>query len=308
MKSSVPSIAVIGSLNIDWTACVRRLPAAGQTVPASAMARTFGGKGANQAIAAARQGARVSMIGCLGDDEAGASYRARLEAEGIDHSGILTIPRTLTGTALIAVDDAAENTIIVAEGANGRLKPAHLRACRDRLVRADAILLQWETPRPCVLEALKLAASAGIPAVMNPSPLQDGFPWGKHPIHTLIVNETEAAGLFGKRVAASPEKLRGCLVTHGLSTLVVTRGASPTWGITRDGIIDQATLAVKPVDTVGAGDSFAGAYTAALARGLGLRDCLRHANIAGALATTKSGAQSSIPGHAAVRKALGALP
>lgn len=307
MNESNPVIIVVGSLNIDWTARVHRLPATGQTVAASEMARTFGGKGANQAIAAARQGARVAMIGSIGDDEAGLSYRERLRLEKIDDTAVITLPRQLTGTALITVDATADNTIVVSEGANGHLKPAHIRAHRLALQQADALLLQWETPQACVLETLKLAAASKVPVVMNPSPIHPDFPWNKHPVHTLIVNETEATALFGKGAAKSAEKLRPLLSKHGITRLVVTRGSQPTWGITADDIITQSTLPVKPVDTVGAGDSFAGAYTAALARGLTFADCLRHANIAGALATTKNGAQASIPTLAAVRKSLSNL-
>jgi ribokinase len=308
MKKASPKIVVVGSLNIDWTARVRHLPAVGQTVPASVISQSFGGKGANQAIAAARQGATVFMIGAIGGDEAGSAYFERLRKEGIDTTGISSVSKAVTGTALIGVDDDGENTIIVGAGANGLLKPSHVRQHADQIKAADVILLQWECPPACVLETLKIAARNRIPVVMNPSPLIDGFPWGRYPVHTLIINETEAITLFGKRVAGNPRNLRTALQSHGIRQLVITRGSEPTFGITADAVVQQSTLSVKPVDTVGAGDSFAGSFAAALGSGLSLQECLRHANIAGALATTKNGAQSSIPTLPAVKKRLKTLP
>jgi ribokinase len=304
MRKGKPSVVVVGSLNIDWTARVCQLPTAGQTVAAASMMRFFGGKGANQAIAASRQGADVTMIGCVGDDDAGSAYREHLRSEKINESSIATQRRMLTGMAMIAVDAAAENTIIVNKGANDYLSIPHIRRHRQLLATADALLIQWEIPMTCVLEVLRLAEISGTPVVMNPSPYDDSFPWGKHPIHTLIVNEDEAASYFGGAYDATAENLRPALTKYHLERLIVTRGSKPTWGVTQSSVLEEPTFPVVPVDTVGAGDTFAGAYTAALARGHSFSECLRYANIAGALATTKQGAQDSIPTLGVVKTRL----
>ena len=197
-------VIVVGSLNIDYIATVKRLPAAGETVAATGLVQRFGGKGANQAVAAARQGAQVSMIGCVGADDAGRAYCERLRADRIETAGISATHKALTGTALIAVDQAAENLIIVAAGANGELKPAALRAQRKRITSADILLLQFEVPMATVIEAVRLANRANVPVVLNPSPLREGFPWGKCELDTLLVNAGEAEAIFGLRVDNLP--------------------------------------------------------------------------------------------------------
>jgi ribokinase len=291
-------VVVVGSLNIDYVAAVEHLPAAGETVAATGLVRWFGGKGANQAVAAARQGARVAMIGCVGADDAGRAYCRRLRAEGIDVTGITATKRALTGTALIAVDKAAENSIIVAAGANGQLKPAAVRAQRQRLGAAAILLLQLEVPMPTVIETVRLANRARVPVVLNPSPLRDGFPWGKCDLDTLIVNAGEAQAIFGLRLAnltAGLAQWQRAIARRRIERLIVTRGARPTVCISAEGHLQVPTLAVKAVDTVGAGDAFAGAFAARRAGGADLLSAIRYANCAGALATLKPGAQESIP-------------
>ena len=300
-------VVVVGSLNIDYIAAVEHLPAAGETVPATGLVRRFGGKGANQAIAAARQGARVGMIGCVGADDAGRAYRQRLRAEGIDFTGVTATDRSLTGTALIAVDKAAENNIIVAAGANGELKPAAIRAQRRRIGAADILLLQLEVPMATVIEAVRVANRAGVPVVLNPSPLRKGFPWGKCSFDTLIVNAGEAQAIFGLRLGnlqASLAKWQRALAQWRIERLIITQGARPTLCLSVAGCLKVPTLSVKPVDTVGAGDAFAGAFAARRAGGADLLSAIRYANCAGALATLKPGAQQSIPGKALTEKAF----
>jgi len=300
-------IVVVGSLNIDYIASVKRLPAAGETVSATGLVQRFGGKGANQAVAAARQGAQVSMLGCVGADDAGRAYRERLRAEGIDTAGISTSQKALTGTALIAVDQAAENSIIVAAAANGELKPAAIRAEHKRIASGDLLLLQFEVPLPTVIEAVRLANQAKVPVVLNPSPLRDDFPWGKCELDTLITNAGEAQAIFGLRLSDLPAALgkwHGALARRRIARLIVTQGAKPTLCLSNAGYLKVPTLAVKPVDTVGAGDSFAGAFAARRAAGSDILDAIRYANCAGALATLKAGAQESIPSRAGTLRAL----
>jgi ribokinase len=300
-------VVVVGSLNVDYIAAVEHLPTAGETVPATGLVQRFGGKGANQAVAAARQGARVAMIGCVGADDAGRAYCQRLRAEGIDVTGVTATKRALTGTALIAVDKAAENTIIVAAGANGELRPAVIRAERKRVASADILLLQWEVPMPTVIETVRIANRANVPVVLNPSPQRDGFPWGKCRLDTLIINAGEAQTIFGLRADDLPAgmvKWKRALTQRRIKRLIITQGARPTACLSAAGYLKVPTLTVKPVDTVGAGDAFAGTFAASRAGGANLLSAIRYANCAGALATLKPGAQESIPHKVLIERAV----
>jgi ribokinase len=300
-------LTVVGSLNVDYIATVEHLPVPGETVPATGLIRRFGGKGANQAVAAARQGARVSMIGCVGADDAGRAYRQRLREEGIDAIGVTATRRALTGTALIAVDKAAENSIIVAAGANGELKVAAIRAQRDRITSADLLLLQFEVPMAAVIEAVRIANRAKVPVVLNPSPMRDGFPWGKCELDTLIVNAGEARAIFRLRPEDLPvglDRWQGALARRCIERLIITQGAKPTICLSAAGYLEVQTLRVKPVDTVGAGDAFTGAFAAYRAAGADALSAIRYANCAGALATLKAGAQEAIPDRRPTEQAL----
>ena len=300
-------VVVVGSLNIDYIASVKRLPAAGETVAATGLVRRFGGKGANQAVAAARQGAKVSMIGCVGADDAGRAYCRRLRSEGIDVNGVTATNRALTGTALIAVDQAAENTIVVAAGANGELKPAALRAQLKSIASGDILLLQLEVPMATVIEAVRIANRAQVPVVLNPSPLRGGFPWGNCGLDTLIANAGEAEAIFGLSLDSLPIALPGwqrALAKRRIERLIITRGAKPTLCVSAACYLKVPTLKVRPVDTVGAGDAFAGTFAARRARGADVVSAIRYANCAGALATLKAGAQEAIPTGVVTEKAL----
>jgi len=307
---NIPTVAVVGSLNIDLVASVPHLPSPGETLAASALATVFGGKGANQAMAAARQGARVHLIGSVGEDAHGPRYRDHLAASGIDVSGIYTRCGLPTGTALIAVDARGENEIIIAEGANGRLSSADVARHAGVLRSAGAVVLQFEVPAPAILAAIRHAADA--PIVLNPSPWRADFPWGKFPVSTVVVNETEAVFLLGHRLAGSCDQPSPALFRRlaqlRIDTLVITRGAAPTL-VFRDRIaLKVPTLQVQPVDTVGAGDTFTGTLATRLAAGDPIATAVRTANCAGALATLRPGAQGATPTAAATRRALHRLP
>jgi ribokinase len=307
MPPRPPKILVLGSLNMDSIATVSRLPAAGETVQASNLIRRFGGKGANQAVAAARQGARVSMVGCVGADDEGRAYRKRLSAEGIDTHGLFTTDKALTGTALIAVDDSGENQIVVAAGANGHLTSATVRAQRGVIKTSDILLLQFEIPMAAILEAVRLANRAGVAVVVNPSPMCDGFAWGKCRVDTLVVNAGEAKAIFGLPpglLCARASVWRGALARKRIARLIITRGSRSTICLTTSEYFEVPTLPVRPVDTVGAGDAFAGALATRLAEGADLATAVRFANCAGALATLKSGAQEAIPTRTAINRFL----
>jgi ribokinase len=307
MARGIPRIVVVGSLNLDYIASVAKLPEPGETVAASGLVRRFGGKGANQAVAAARQGAKAAMIGCVGDDDDGRAYCNRLKAEGIDVGGVTRTRKALTGTALIAVASNAENIIIVAAGANGKLTHRSIRDLQNRIAKANAVLLQFEIPMATTITAARCANQAGIPVILNPSPLREGFPWGKCTLDSLIVNSGEAHAIFGLppedfrvRSAAWKNALEECKVDH----LIITRGSRATVCVTATDYFEVPTLKVRPVDTVGAGDAFAGAFATYRAGGLELKAAIRLANCAGALATLKSGAQEAIPSNRATRRAL----
>jgi ribokinase len=307
MPSSQFKVVVVGSLNVDYIATVDKLPCAGETVPASALVRRFGGKGANQAVAASRQGAVVDMIGCLGIDSEGSSYVERLRAESIGVNGISTTSKALTGTALIAVDRAAENIIVVAGGANGQLKRSGVRARREAIAAADALLLQLEVPLDSVIEAVRIANRSNVPVVFNPSPWRLGFPWGEYNLDTLIVNAIEAQAIFGLRPESMPGNLsswRKQLANRCISQLIITRGAKPTIYITHTAFGEVPTFSVQPVDTVGAGDTFAGTFSARRAEGMDIVNAIDYANCAGALATLKRGAQEAIPTLGETEQAL----
>jgi ribokinase len=291
-------VTVVGSLNIDLIADVQRLPRAGETVAASQLTRRFGGKGANQALAAARQGARVTMVGCVGDDAEGRTYMDQLRREGVTVSTIKTARGISTGTAFIAVDAAAENQIIVFPGANGQLSGGAVRSQRARIAVATALLVQLEVPLDAVLAGIEIANESKVPVV---------FPWGKPLIDFLIVNQSEAEALFSHPVETLGTNSAAWLAAMNekrVSTLIITRGAHPTLTLHQGTFAEVPTLPVEAVDTVGAGDTFAGVFAAQHQAGKSFIETVRWANAAGALATLKAGAQEGIPMAGDVTQAL----
>lgn len=298
-------VAVVGTLNIDLVWQVATLPTPGQTVLATATERQFGGKGANQAVAAARQGAHVTLIGAVGDDAEGRAYREHLVREGIDPAQVTAVPGVATGTAHVYVDARGENLIVVDQGANARIAVARLGAV---LPQIDVLLVQLECALPAAVEALRLAEADGVRVLLNASPVNAAFPWGRHAIDTVIVNEHECAECFGHAPEAfralSSTARKELLASRKVRHLVVTQGAAPTLHFAADTLHEVPTLAVQPRDTVGAGDTFAGTLAAQLAEGRDWPAALRHANIAGALSTLALGAQAAMPTRAQVERAL----
>jgi ribokinase len=291
-------MAVIGSLNVDLIAGVGHLPAPGQTVAAATLDKRLGGKGANQAVAAARQGARVTLIGCVGDDPDGRSYLDHLRREGVSVHGVKTSRNTNTGTALIAVDAIGENQIIVYPGANGSLTAGLVRQQRARIAVAAALLLQAETPTESLTTGLQLAEECGVPVVFNPSPEPRDFPWGAHPIEVLIVNQSEAQNLFSlnpDHLPDDPANWLAAMQPKAIHHLIITRGNRSTLVLNAAACTEISALPVAAIDTVGAGDTFAGVFTAQWAGGMPLLDAVRWANAAAALSTLKPGAQEGMP-------------
>jgi ribokinase len=291
-------VIVVGSLNIDRLWRVPRLPVAGETLHATATRVEFGGKGANQAVAAARHRASVALVGAVGADADGDAYRAHLAAEGVDASHVATIAGASTGAAFICVDDRGENQIVVAAGANGHVSAEHAGRAVTALAPAAKVLLAGlECPVAAALAALRAAAAAGLPTLLNPSPVARDFPWGEVPVGAVIVNEHECAEIFGRPQPAE-------LARRKVTNLIVTRGAEPTLWINALGRREFPAHPVRPVDTVGAGDAFAGTLAARLAEGDDFPRAIAVANIAAALSTLGPGAQGPVPPRAAVEAVL----
>jgi len=292
-----PTIAVVGSLNVDTLLAVPDLPQAGHTVAASGSESRFGGKGVNQALAALRQGGNVSLIGCVGSDAAGQAYYEHLLAQGLNMTGVVQYANTNTGSAYICVDARGENFIVTLAGANQMLTAADVLSSNAVLEGADVLLCQLETPVEAVVCALQHASSLGKVTMLNPSPLSAEFPWGQVMVDFLIVNEREAASLLGYFVESTAEapQIRSQMADMGVNTLIITRGPEPTFAISAHQALKVPPPTVHVVDTVGAGDAFAGAFAVHWAQTGNLLQSVRLANIAGALATTRSGAQDAIP-------------
>lgn len=290
-------IAVVGSLNVDYFTRVGRLPVPGETVAATDLEVIFGGKGANQAVAAARQDAQVALIGSVGADEMGKAYLAHLKSEGIEVEGVREVPDTSTGAAFVSVDPRGENTIVVSGGANDQTSPDQIRVRDPFISEAKALLVQFEVPLAAVVEALKIANRSGVITVVNPSPIRSTFPWATVEVDYLIVNETEAAELIEEvpPTLSSAFAIREAIQGMRVRTLIITRGSDPTLVFDEREAFEAPALPVVPVDTVGAGDAFAGCFASRIASGESLQDAVLAANCAGALTTLRPGAQEAIP-------------
>jgi len=302
---SEPTVLVVGSLNVDHTFRVRHIPAPGETLTAAEAFTCFGGKGANQAIAAVRAGACVEMIGCVGDDDSGNAYRDHLIAEGIDTNNVVATSDTATGSAFITVDDSGENAIVVHPGANRALIPEMIEAAVPAFSDADVLLLQLECPLPAVKRAAELERAAGVTVILNPSPWNEWLRGAGIPVDVFIVNETEARSLTKLDPVQLADNPADTLAAAGCDILIITRGAKPTLAISGSETFEATPPGVTPIDTVGAGDTFAGAFAVARAEGRPLREAVEFANHAAALATTQPGAQTAIPTRPQITTSFG---
>ena len=297
---AAPRITVLGSINIDLVFATPRMPAIGETLTGSGFTQVAGGKGANQAVAAARQGAEVAFVGMVGADGFGAAALRGLAADGIDCGAIGTADLP-TGVAGILVDAAGANSIVYVAGANGALSVERVEAAGALIAANDWLICQLETPLASVARAVALARDAGVRIVFNPSPapaaLPDSLLAG---IDVLVVNETEAGQLAGMAVddAESAAAAAAVLRSRGAAVVLVTMGAQGV--LVADGAIPRSlpALRVTAVDTTAAGDTFVGALTAALGRGAAIDEAVGEAQVAAAVSVTRMGAQSSIPTRA----------
>lgn len=292
-----PRIVVVGSANTDLVVRVPRLPLPGETVSEGRFFRALGGKGANQAVAAARLGAAVTFVGCVGDDDLGQQAIEGLAAEGVDTGHMRREPAAPSGVALVMVDAAGENCISVAPGANASLTPSDVEAARDAIEGADALLLQLETPLESVEHAARTAHAAGVPVILNPAPARQLPESLLALLDVLTPNETEArmiAGAGGEGM--TPLEAAAEIRNRCGAAVVVTLGAEGALVLTERGEERVPGFPVNAVDSTAAGDAFSGALAVALASGADLRDAVRRGCAAGALAATVEGARPSLPG------------
>ncbi len=290
-------VVVVGSSNTDMVVKAERIPAPGETVLGGAFVMTPGGKGANQAVAAARLGGMVSLVARVGADVFGDEAVRNIAAAGVDTRFISRDPDAPSGVALIAVDAQGQNSIAVAPGANARLSPEDVERARPAFAGADVVTLQFEVPIETVAAAIALARELDVMVILNPAPvlaLPSGYLDG---VDILIPNETEAAMLLGDDpdVAFDGVQAGQRLLALGVGTAVVTLGAAGAVAVSTSGVHLAAGRAIDAVDTTAAGDCFTGALAVALGEGRELRSALQFANAAAALSVTRLGAQASMP-------------
>lgn len=289
------SIVVVGSLNMDLVIHLKRHPVPGETLLGSDYESHHGGKGANQAVASARMGGKVRMVGRVGQDGFGERLRKGLEQEGINVHATLPV-HAPTGVAFIAVNDEGQNTIIVSPGANSRLRPENLSPAE--FAGASVVVMQLEIPLETVYHAATLGREAGAKVVLNAAPATKLSDKLLGLINVLVVNESEAEALAGRK-PDSPETALAVAATlrQTTPTVVVTLGSQGAVWASPDGSGHQPVFPVEVSDTTAAGDAFIGALAVALGEGQSLAQAVRLGAAAGALATTKAGAQPSLPGR-----------
>lgn len=291
-------VVVVGSLNMDLVVRAGRLPRAGETLAGDSFATVPGGKGANQAVAAARLGAQVAMIGCVGADDYGRQLLDGLGVEGIDCQAVEVVAGTSSGVALIVVDAASQNAIVIVAGSNGHLLPPSIARFDALLQEADVVVCQMEVPPQTVAFTLARARALGKTVILNPAPASGPLPveW-LDTIDYLIPNESEAATLTGLPVLdlASAHVAARHLHNLGAGRVIVTLGAQGALLVGAHGNEHFAAPVVQPLDTTAAGDTFVGAFAAALARGCSEREAIDFGQRAAAISVTRAGAQPSIP-------------
>ena len=305
----MPRICVIGSANVDHTLALPRLPRPGETVSGGTLLTNLGGKGANQAVAARKLGAELRMLGAVGEDGPGREIRERLDAAGIDVTGIVAVPDAATGTALIFVDAEGRNQIGVAPGANHRLTVEMLRPYEGAISWADVVVCQLETPLPVVRWALEEAHRHGVRAILNPAPVRELPDDLLGLVAYLTPNAGEAAALAGIPIGDmdSAREAGRRLLERGAATVIVTLGGEGALVCQRDRIVHFPAFPVAVVDTTAAGDAFNGALAVGLAAGGTLEEAVPLAGAAAALTCTRRGAQDSLPERAEVERFLRAL-
>ena len=301
MSNPAP-IVVVGSINMDLVARTPRIPLAGETLIGTGFDTTPGGKGANQAVAAARLGHTVAMLGAVGEDVFGGALLENLGSAGVD-TGAVALVSGPSGVAQIQVADNGQNCIVVVAGANGKVDAASVSSRQSLIRSAGMVLLQLEIPVETILHTLELCATAGVPVMLDPAPAASlpNTIWSR--IAWFTPNETEAALYAGDSLKVEDAAQR--LLARGLKGVVLKRGSEGAYIATNDGLAEWVpAFPVEAIDTVGAGDCFNGALAVALIEGQGPIAAARFASAAAAISVTRRGAQASMPTRAEVNQFL----
>src|SRR6267378_1990330 len=296
-------IVVLGSLNIDLVVTVQQLPRPGETVLGQGLGSYPGGKGANQAVAAARLGGRVALVGRVGNDSFGESLLKNLEANGVDASGVERDPETPTGAALIYVAVGGQNMIAVAPGANAQLDATDAERAMGRLRPGDVLVMQLEIPMTVIIQAALAARRAGARVLLNAAPAQRLDPGLLLQLDAIVVNEGEAENLVDHK--GSPEAMVAALRAIGPRIAIVTQGPAGSVFCDESGVHHVPPFPVTAIDTTGAGDAFMGALAVGIANRRPTAEAIRFANAAGAAATTSLGAQAALPRLKDLRRLFG---
>lgn len=304
MPESSGRVAVVGSANMDVVARVHTLPERGATVMGSSLAHSPGGKGANQAVAAARAGSEVVFVGRVGADPYGAGLMESLQESGVSAQFVTVDPRVPSGVALILVDDDGQNIIAVIPGANGEVSPEDVDRARDAISSCSVLLLQLEIPLETVVHAAKAGREAGVKVILNPAPASELNLDVLHLIDILVPNQDEVGRLSGTGSPVDPASAARMLVDAGAPAVVVTLGDEGAVVVDRHGETVVPPFPAHAVDTTGAGDAFVGNLAHGLARGASLYEAARFASAAAALSVEREGAQASMPAGAETRALL----
>ncbi len=292
------SVLVFGSINMDLVARVPRLPGVGETLIGHTFDTIPGGKGANQAVAVARLDVPVQMVGRLGGDGFGHQLLQGLQRNGVRCDRLQIDHSSHSGVALISVDEAGENNIIVIPGANGNVDQTNIERLQELLPTAKVLLLQLEIPLPVTVAAAKAAKQAGLTVILDPAPARSDLPADLYPVVDILTpNQVEASQLSGVSVSDRPSAIEAArrLQKRGVATVIVKLGNQGAVCVTPDVIFTIPVFPVNAVDTVAAGDAFNGGLAAGLAVGLPLSEATTQAAAVAALSVTKAGAQPSLP-------------
>ncbi|MBC3211783.1 ribokinase [Serratia fonticola] len=290
-------LVVLGSINADHILNINQFPQPGETVIGQQYKVAFGGKGANQAVAAGRSGADIAFIACVGADDIGERIRQQLATDRIDTQPIEAIADSTTGVALIFVNAEGENVIGIDAGANAAVTPEYLNRYRQRVIDADALLMQLESPLETVIAAAKLAKQHQTQVILNPAPACDLPDELLAMVDMITPNETEAQRLTGIAVNNDADAERAASILHdkGIGCVIITLGSRGVW-LSENGKGKLVPgFKVKAVDTIAAGDTFNGALVTALLEGKVMSDAVRFAHAAAAISVTRPGAQPSVP-------------
>jgi ribokinase len=296
----INQVLVVGSANVDVSVTVPVLPRPGETLMGTGSVISVGGKGANQAVAAAACGAGTELIARIGADAFGGMVREALAGRGVGHGRTLALPDAGTGLAAIYVGESGQNCIVVVPGANARLTPADIEAEVSLIRECDSVVLQCEIPMDTLYRTVELAAACGKTVILNPAPFQRlDVPRLVHGVTYLVPNETEAAQLCGTAVTTSTEAGRSALWLRdrGFPCVILTLGAQGCVVADERGVRHFPAHPVTAIDATGAGDAFVGCLAASLAGGWSRDDALRRAVVYSALSTTRRGAQVSYAGR-----------